>query len=127
VSADAIPDDVRRFILTAVPSVPYLEAVLQFQRQPGARRSAQDMAGALYVPLAAAAELLQALREAGILQDDGDGWFRYAPEEALARMLSRLAEAYARDLIGVTALIHDSTQRNAQRFAEAFRLRTRRT
>jgi hypothetical protein len=38
-------------------------------------------------------------------------------------MLDRLAEAYAQDLVMVTRLIHDSVQRNAQRFADAFRLR----
>ena len=32
----AIPDDVRRFILTSVPSVPYLEAMLLLRGEPQA-------------------------------------------------------------------------------------------
>ncbi|HEY8877078.1 MAG TPA: winged helix-turn-helix transcriptional regulator [Roseateles sp.] len=121
---DAIPDDVRRFILTAIPSVPYLEAVLQFQRRPHARQSADDIARALYVSPSTANELLEELTAAGILKADGDR-FQYAPEAPLAEALDRLAEAYAHNLIGVTELIHDTTRRSAQRFAEAFRLRKR--
>jgi DNA-binding IclR family transcriptional regulator len=124
VSADAIPDDVRRFILTAIPSVPYLEAVLQFQRHPEARQSTSDIAKALYVSEATAAGLLQAMCAAGILTVDSDR-FKYAPDAALAEALERLADVYGRNLIGVTELIHDATQRSAQRFAEAFRLRRR--
>lgn len=122
-SAD-IPDEVRRFILTAVPSVPYLEAVLQFQRHPNARQSAADIAKALYVSPSTASALLDAMCAAGILKLDGDR-FRYAPDAVLADALARLAEVYGRNLIGVTELIHDTTRRNAQRFAEAFNLRRR--
>ncbi|WP_457391493.1 hypothetical protein [Roseateles sp. P5_E1] len=121
---DAVPDDVRRFILTAIPSVPYLEAVLQFHRQPDVLRSADDIARALYVSAATATELLEAMCAAGVVQED-EGRFRYAPEKALRDTLVKLAEIYAGDLIGVTELIHDKTQRSAQRFAEAFRLRRR--
>ncbi len=34
-TATDIPDDLRRFILTSVPSVPYLEAILLLQRERG--------------------------------------------------------------------------------------------
>jgi hypothetical protein len=36
---DAIPDDVRRFILTAVPSAPRLEALLQFLHDTSQRHA----------------------------------------------------------------------------------------
>lgn len=123
-SADTIPDDVRRFILTAIPSVPYLEAVLQFQRRPNVHQSAEDIARALYVSPSTANELLEEMTAAGILKADGDR-FQYAPEATLGEAVDRLAEVYARNLIGVTELIHDTTRRSAQRFAEAFRLRKR--
>ena len=123
-SEEAIPDEVRRFILTAIPSVPYLEAVLQFQRQPEVPRSAEDIGRALYVSVGTATELLQAMSDAGVVQAQGEQ-FRYAPDEALGQALTQLAEVYARNLIGVSGLIHDATQRSAQRFAEAFRLRRR--
>ena len=50
--------------------------------------------------------------------------FRFAPrDDALAVMIERLARAYEADLIGVTKLIHDRTQKSAQRFSEAFKWR----
>ena len=122
----SIPDDVRRFILTSIPSVPYLEAALLFRGQPSEQRSARDLARALYLPERAGAELLARLCAAGILQctPDEPALYRYEPgDPTLARALDQLAAAYADDLVGVTNLIHDATRKNATRFADAFKLR----
>jgi hypothetical protein len=121
-----LPDDVRRFILTSIPSVPYLEAALLLQRDPAARRTAAEVARALYLQERTAADLLAALSAAGVVAVDADGppRYSYAPrDEALATAMARLAEAYANDLVGVARLIHDATHKNAQRFADAFKLR----
>lgn len=117
-----IPDDVRRFVLTSVPSVPYLEAALLFQREPDLARSTEDTARALYIAPRAAGELLAQLCDSGVLRDEG-GRFLYAPAADLEEALNRLARCYASDLIGVTKLIHDMTQQHAQRFADAFKWR----
>jgi hypothetical protein len=117
-----IPDDVRRFILTSVPSVPYLEAALFFRRQPALRHTPTEAARALYVQPRAAADLLRALCEAGVVACEGDE-FWYAANQPLDRELGRLADFYSSDLIEVTMLIHDATQQHAQRFADAFRWR----
>lgn len=118
-----LPDDLRRFVLTSVPSVPYLEAVLLLRAESGRERSPAELARALYIGERAAAELLQAMTEAGVARPAGGG-YRYAPADTgLAEMLDRLAQAYARDLIPITNLIHDRVQKNAQRFADAFLLR----
>jgi hypothetical protein len=121
-----ISDEVRRFVLTSIPSVPYLEAALLFRAQPAQERSAVEVARALYLDERSVAPLLEALCEAGIVRraPAGDVRYRYAPrDEALAQALDRLAQAYADDLVGVTTLIHDATQKKALRFADAFRLR----
>jgi hypothetical protein len=121
-----LPDDVRRFVLTALPTVPHLEAVLLFRGAPQERRTARDTARLLYIAERSAAELLEQLCEAGILAlEAGEPRsFRYHPrDDALQSVINRLAAVYASNLIGVTNLIHDSTQKNAQRFAAAFRLR----
>jgi hypothetical protein len=119
-----LPDDVRRFVLTSVPSVPYLEALLLLHRTPETPRTAAELARALYLPDAAGAELAAALLRAGFAADAGAGAVRYAPrDDTLATMADRLALHYAADLIGVTALIHDSVRRSAQHFADAFKLR----
>lgn len=120
-----IPDDVRRFILMSVPSVPYLEAVLWLRTHAGHAHGAHQVAAALYTTERRAMELLEAAREAGIVQACAGqpGAFCYQPTPELAGMLDRLADAYRLDIIGVANLIHDTTRRNAQRFADAFDMR----
>jgi hypothetical protein len=122
----AIPDDVRRFVLSSVPSVPYLEAALLLHAQPGQERSAAEVAARLYVTDRTAAELLRALCQAGLAECTAtpEDRYRYAPKDAvLAATIDALARVHAENLIGVTQLIHDAMQKSAQRFADAFRLR----
>lgn len=121
-SASELPPDVRRFVLTSIPSVPFLEAVLLLRSDPGANWDATSLARRLYVPERTATELLSQLRESGIAQD-GRGTIRYAPATELAELLDRVAHAYASDLVGVSSLIHSRIDRRAQQFADAFRFR----
>ena len=122
----SISNDLKRFILTSVPSVPHLEAALMMHAQPGVSRTAAEVAARLYVPEQVAADLLQSLCSAGMLKCDGGPppQYRFEPDDpALDAAMAALARAYAADLVGVTKLIHDATQKSAQRFADAFRLR----
>lgn len=125
-SREPIPDDLRRFILTSVPSVPFVEAMLLYMAKPDTALSVDEIARGLYMPRAAAAQVVDALHEAHVVAPDrqqGDAC-RFAPASPdLADMLHRLADFYSRDLIGVTDLIHSRTARRAQQFADAFRLR----
>jgi hypothetical protein len=120
---DPIPEDIRRFVLTSIPSVPYLEALLLFHEAPQTTRRCDDVARLLYLNERTTAPLMQALCEAGLVRAEGDA-FRYEPrDETLRATVDRLAAVYAADLVGVTTLIHDATQKSAQRFADAFKLR----
>jgi hypothetical protein len=121
-----LPDDIRRFILTSVPSVPYLEAILLLRTEPDAAWEVRQVAGRLYVGEKQAAELLAALAEAGIAHCEPreDPLFRYAPSTAeLRELLDALAQAYSANLVGVTDLIHSRIDKRAQQFADAFRWR----
>lgn len=122
-----IPDDVRRFILTSVPSVPYLEAILLLRADPDVGWDVRRMAARLYVPERQAAEVLAGLAAAGIARNEDDGetaLFRYAPATAeLRERLDALAQAYSANLVGVANLIHSRIDKRAQQFADAFRLR----
>lgn len=120
----AIPDDLRRFILTSVPSVPYLEAMLLLRSESGAGWTPPLLARRLYLPEGKAGELLGLLHAAGVVAERaGERTYAYAPEPALGSMLERLAQLYAADLVAVTDLIHSSVDRRAFQFADAFRLR----
>lgn len=124
-----IPDDVRRFVLTSIPSVPYLEAMLVFHRNPSADFSAADVARALYIDEERARALLESLVSAGIVVDiggDTSRW-RFGPrDDALRSLIDRLAKTYNDEMIAVTHLIHDVVGSSAHRFADAFKLRKER-
>jgi predicted ArsR family transcriptional regulator len=120
-----LPDHVRRFLLTSVPSVPYLEAVLLLrgQRTPW---TAAAVSRRLYLREEAAAELLATLQTTGVARfAEGDvPSFVYSPATPeLAAMLDEVAKAYAGNLVAVTDLIHSRLDRRAQQFADAFRWR----
>jgi len=121
-----ISEEVRRFVLTSVPSVPYLEAALLFHHSPAIERDADSLARALYMPEPRARELLESLCAAGILVRSSDvpTRYRFQPrDETLLTALRDLAAAYPSGVIAISNLIHDAATRNAHRFADAFRLR----
>jgi DNA-binding IclR family transcriptional regulator len=118
----SIPDDVRRFILTSVPSVPYLEAMLLLRGEPDAAWDAAALARRLYLQPGRAADLLQQLADAAFVVARPDGW-RWQPSPEAADRIAELAHVYSENLLGVTELIHSREDRRAHQFADAFRLR----
>lgn len=123
---DSIPDSVRRFVLSSIPSVPYLEAILLLRGDPATLWDAKLTAQRLYLRPQPARELLELLSDAGIAAPDprDDRCFRYQPvSPELRAMLDQVADAYGADLVGITALIHSRIDKRAQQFADAFRWR----
>ena len=117
-----IPDDVRRFILTSVPSVPYLEAMLLLRAGTGPDWQPPDLARRLYITQQKAEELLNQLAQAGFVANDGQRW-HWQPAAEVSALVDRLAQIYANELVEVTELIHTREERRARQFADAFRLR----
>lgn len=118
-----IPDEVARFILVTVPSVPYLEAMLLLRRETVQPWGAKQLAERIYVSESAAQALLSELHAAGVVAtvDRDAPLYQYRPQTAdLDRMIGRVAEAYAKNLVGVTHLIHSKTNKMVQQFADAF-------
>ncbi len=119
-----IADDVRRFILTSVPSVPYLEALLLLRADGATRWDPFRLARRLYIGESQAMDLLQTLAQSQVARRAEDGGFEYAPATPeLARAIDRLAATYVGNLVGVTDLIHSRLDKRAQQFADAFRWR----
>jgi len=130
-----IPEDLRRFVLTSVPSVPFLEALLLLRANPSQAWSSDMLARRLYTSERTACGLLEELCRSGMAACQGDpepgaetgvpaGHYRYAPASAsLRERIDGLADLYARHLVDVTNLIHSTLDRKAQQFADAFRLR----
>ena len=123
---EPIPEDLRRFILTSIPSVPFVEAMLIYRDARGAAMSNEFIAKRLYMAERAAAEVIQQLREAGVIEAAGTDpvSFRFRPASTeLESMLETLASYYRTHLVDVTDLIHSRTARRALHFADAFKLR----
>lgn len=128
-----IPDDVRRFVLTSIPSVPYLEAMLLLRYEMGVGWDCVSLAQRLYLTEKAADILLTELQEAGVLSpvahhsvpsSETRTSYVYAPSsDELRQMIDRLAEIYYQHLVEVTNLIHSKTSKKAQQFADAFKWR----
>jgi predicted transcriptional regulator len=122
-----VDPELRRFILMCIPSVPYLEALLLLRNEPERAWDVQTVARRLYIDQQRAGEVLQSLASAGFATghpEEGGVRYVYGPEAPEMRSsVDALAAAYARDLRGVTNLVHSRADGRALRFADAFRLR----
>jgi hypothetical protein len=122
-----IPEDARRFVLTSVPSVPFLEALLLMRANPDQHWRPDKLAQRLYIRDKMAQGLLDELCLAGMAARSAapdPGVYRYQPaSEGLKARIDQLADLYSKHLVEVTLLIHSSLDRKAQQFADAFRLR----
>jgi predicted ArsR family transcriptional regulator len=121
-----ISPELTRFILTSVPSIPFLEAALLLRRNAPVPWSTMQVAQALYVGPAQAEQLLGELEAAGVIcaQDAGRDRWRFEPaDDAIAKAYDDLDGLYRAEMVAVTRLIHDATQRSAVRFANAFKFR----
>jgi hypothetical protein len=122
----AIPDGVRRFIVTSVPSIPHLEGLLLLRDPTIHAWNAGMLAQRLYIGTRQAAELIATLHNGGFLSpvDGSPGDYCYQPRHpSLREIVDQLALAYQADLIGITNLVHSASSKKVQQFADAFKWR----
>lgn len=120
---EEIPDEMQRFILMSIPSVPYLEAMLLLRAARSQHWDGRRVAQRLYISEKAAQAVLSDLHAARIVRADGQEppSYQFHPEpDGMEQMIDRLAETYKRNLVDVTNLIHARTSKKAQQFADAF-------
>jgi len=126
-STSPIPEDIRRFVLSRIPTVPHLEALLLLRAGGAEPWTAARLAERLYVSEKVAAALLSELCRDGMCADHpaaGGMHYHYQPSSPQLRStIDQLAELYGRELLAVTHLIHARFERKAQQFADAFKWR----
>lgn len=122
---EPIPEDLRRFLLTSVPSVPFVEALLLLREARGEPVETTQVARRLYLPEHAATAVLEQLAQARIVERSlhGPSAHRFAPDPGLAAVVEQLASYYRSHLVEITDVIHSRTGRKAQQFADAFKWR----
>lgn len=120
-----IPEDIQRFVLMAVLSVPYLEAMLLLHNEPTRKWKSGEVAARLYVSDTKANQLLAELCTTGVAMhaQDDDSYSYHPISEEHHRMISRLAQVYAQNIVEVAELIHSATGKKARQFADAFKWR----
>lgn len=122
-AAPPIPEDIRRFVLTSIPTVPHLEALLLLRAAAPACCSAATLAERLYISDKLALSLLTDLSGGNLVASAGDGYCYRPGTAALAQTIDDVAALYGRRLVDMTNLIHSRLDRKAQQFADAFKWR----
>lgn len=118
-SSSVIPDEIRRYLVLCVPSVPYIEAVL-LMREGRHVWQPDILARRLYLSEDDTQRLLARMQVDGLIAEDAAG-LRYSPESLeLDELWGRLAVVYANHLIEVSTLIHTKPSGKAQMLADAF-------
>ena len=125
-SGAPIPAELQRFVLLAIPSVPYLEALLMLRADPARAWDAALVAKRLYLSEPSAGALLAELGQAQMVRGapGQPGQFQYhVASPVVAELVEQLAILYPRNLIGISNLIHSKSSKKAQQFVDAFILR----
>jgi DNA-binding GntR family transcriptional regulator len=124
-AGEPIPEDLRRFLLASVPSVPFVEALLLLREARGQAVDASDIARRLYLGEPTARSVLEQLAEARIAQraPQGPAAYVFAPHADISNVVEMLVAFYKSHLVEVTDVIHSRTARKAHQFADAFKLR----
>lgn len=108
IEENEFPGDVRQFVLSRIPSVPHLEALMLLRSTAPKRWTAGSLAKRLYVQREIASAVLGDLARAGVLGSE-DGAFYYGAASAeLAGMIDQLERFYATRLVQMTLLIHSA-------------------
>ena len=101
-----VPEEVRRFVLADIPSVPLLEALL-LRSEPARSWDSFNVASRLYIGENQAQELLLGMQQSGLARRSEDGGFAFSPRtRELAGVIDALAATYAHNLVAITDLVH---------------------
>jgi hypothetical protein len=106
-----VPEPVRRFLLTSIPSIPHLELLLLLWRE---RREVDvnELARRLYVEPLFAMSLVQDLRDADLVVPGTaeQSWRLWDGDEALVQLVSQLDRTYSRYVRAVADIVHGKTE-----------------
>jgi hypothetical protein len=118
---ELIAIDIKDFILAHLDSIAQLEALLLLRANPDKPWDAATAARRLYIAEREGQEILARLCADGLISYDNNA-YRYAPVADKASLIDRLAQAYARQLIPITNIIHQKPRR-IREFADAFKIK----
>jgi hypothetical protein len=121
-----IPDDVLRFLVDRIDTVPHLEALLLLWEGSGRPWTEAEIATRVYVDAETSRSLLQDLVRQRLVAAEEGPPTRYVYDPAwdeTGELMPRLASTYARHLVRVAQLIHSKASPGVREFARAFQLK----
>jgi hypothetical protein len=123
-----VPDrqQVDRFIVDEIDSVPQLEALLLFWKNRPQVWSCESMAKSLYVSPDVSRDILAGLAQRHLITpvEGSRGEFALnADSEEKERLLASRDAIYRRELVRISNMIHTKASRGVRDFADAFRLK----
>jgi hypothetical protein len=124
--APDLPEDVLRFLLDRIESVPHLEVLLLLWQNPQTLWSLEQIAMRVYVTPGTAAGLVSDLASAGMIAADAGTpeSYRYDPAwDQGGLLMPRVAATYSRHLVRVAQLIHSKASPGVREFARAFQFK----
>jgi hypothetical protein len=121
---DVLPEELERFIRTAIRSVWALELLLLLAREPDRAWTEEEVDRAIRGNPRLVRTTLGGLVHGGLVRVDAEGRYGFAPASpALGDLVARLAEAYAATPLAVLQAILESPNDRLRSFADAFRVR----
>jgi hypothetical protein len=118
------PEDVKAFIGSCIRSVWALELILFMRRNSSRSWSIDALTAELRSSTFVISEVLATFRQAGLVAEEPDGTFRYAPASShIDRVVDQLASAYATKPLAVSREILSAGNDKIRTFADAFRLK----
>jgi hypothetical protein len=130
VGEEAIPNEVRQFLVDQIDSVMQLELVLLLQAEPARQWSAADIAAELRVDAGWVAAQLDELCRRGLLICHRGTALRYQfgpADPGIAGAVSTLAGLYSTHRVSIISMIFSKPVDRLRHFADAFRLRKDKT
>lgn len=117
------------FISQNIDSVPHLEALMLFWNSRPVRWTCEELASRLYIPSEKVSEVLGDLVRLQLiveLQGEETKYSYFARSESQNEMMHRVDEAYRRDIVQISTMIHSKATSAVREFARAFRFKKER-
>lgn len=118
--------DVYEFIYDKIDSVPHLEALVLLWNSRPVGWTCEELASRLYIPPGQVANLLRDLVRMEYVAESAapPSKFSYSPRsEEQDELMVSLDNAYRKDLVRISTMIHSKASTGVREFARAFQFR----
>lgn len=121
-------EDILRFIVDQIDTVPHLEALLLLWENPSNSWRVEDLTSRIYVSSDAAARILRDLEQRKLVKPSAAtvGYVFDFSWDPHGEFMRRVAATYRRHLVQVTTMIHAKASPSVREFARAFEIKKER-